>query len=326
MIITKTPFRVSLFGGGTDHPDWFNKYGGAVVSMAIDKYCYISAREFPPFFDHKYRISYSKIERVNHPDQIEHPAVREAIKNFLPEKGLEIQHHADLPGRSGLGSSSAFAVGLINALLGLDGQEKNASEIADLAIDLERNHIGETVGYQDQIACALGGINEIRFEKKNKWDVNRLEIGLENQEFLENSMFLVYSGIERISSDISKSLLDNLDKKQKFFEKTHLLALEATKILTSGSDLSIFGEMLYESWFLKKESNPAAISPNLQKFWESGLENGATGGKILGSGGGGFLLFWVPIQKRAKFISSISESKIVPIKISMKGTERLINI
>jgi D-glycero-alpha-D-manno-heptose-7-phosphate kinase len=323
MITTKTPFRVSLFGGGTDHPDWFNANGGMVVSMAIDKYCYVSARRLPPFFNHKFRISYSKIEYADSVDQIEHPVVREGIRNFAPNGELEIHHQADLPGRSGIGSSSAFAVGLINALLGLRGEELTPFEIANAAIDLERNKIGEVVGFQDQIACTFGGLNQIEFNKTNNWVIKKMRVDANRKHILESSLVLAYSGLKRHSSDVSKSLLADLGSKQNLFEKTYVLAREAAKILESNGEIEILGEMLKESWHLKKESNPFAVSDKMQLLWDDCIEAGALGGKILGAGGGGFFLFWVPESKRIQFHRSMSKLKTIPIQISESGTQRI---
>jgi D-glycero-alpha-D-manno-heptose-7-phosphate kinase len=323
MIITRTPFRISLFGGGTDYPEWFLKNNGRVVSMAIDKFCYISAREFPDFFDHNYRISYSKIEKVKKLGDIAHPAVREAIRLFMPNSGLEIQHQADLPGRSGIGSSSAFAIGLINALTSFQGQVPTPIQLADMAINFERNNLGETVGYQDQIACAIGGMNDIQFNTEGNWKATRIDLIEEDKEILENSLILVYSGIQRNSSKVSESLLEQMKSKEQIFMKIHHLASDAARIFTERSDFSIIGEMLKESWNLKKASNPSSVSSKLQNFWESGIEHGAIGGKMLGAGGGGFFMFWVPEKNRKKFLDSIAKSKIVPFKIENKGTERI---
>ena len=256
MIITKTPYRVSLFGGGSDHPAWFRENGGEVVSLAIDKYCYLSTRILPQFFDHKFRIVYSKIETPDNYLDIKHPAVRMGIKKYAPTDFLEIQHHGDLPARSGVGSSSAFAVGLIHALKLLKGGNTNQSELANDAIDLEQVDLRENVGSQDQIACALGGINSISFYADGKWKASPISLSDESISEIEERMVLVFSGVSRISSDISKNFLADLKSKTKAMNRTIELANECKKILNSGADLDQLGDMFNESWSLKRSTKP----------------------------------------------------------------------
>ena len=324
MIITRTPYRVSLFGGGTDHPNWYQKNGGAVLSFAIDKYSYINVRELPPFFDHNYRVAYSKVETGKDISDIKHPAVREGIKKFASTSNLELHHHGDLPARSGVGSSSAFAVGLIQALLALDGREVAPHELAQMAIDFEQITLGETVGSQDQIACAMGGINYIEFGPGDSWKTHKLDLSPNYLKQIEDRIVLLYSGIDRLSSDISKTLLENLESKSKIMNRTQELAKECREIFLQGGDLSAIGPMLIESWELKKEMNPAAVTPLLEDFFTRAKSAGADGGKILGAGGGGFCLFWVDPSKRASFINLMVPAVAVPIRISQEGSTRII--
>jgi D-glycero-alpha-D-manno-heptose-7-phosphate kinase len=324
MIITRTPYRISLFGGGTDHPKWYRENGGGVLSFSIDKYSYINVRELPPFFEHSYRVAYSKVEIGRDISGIKHPAIREGFRLFSSTPNLELHHHGDLPARSGVGSSSAFAVGLIRALLALDGQEVPLNELAQLAIDFEQITLGETVGSQDQIACALGGINFIQFGPGSSWSSQKLEVSPRYQEELEARMVLLYSGIDRISSDVSKSLLENLETKFQAMKRTHELAIEGRKIFAQESDLSLIGPMLVESWELKKKMNPQAVTPQLEELFTRAMENGAEGGKILGAGGGGFCLFWMPPSHKETFIKKMNPVVAVPIRVSWEGSTRIL--
>lgn len=324
MIITRTPYRVSLFGGGTDHPDWYQKHSGAVISFAINKYSYINVRELPPFFKHNFRIAYSKVELSTDSSEIQHPAVREGIRQFAPGINLELHHHGDLPARSGVGSSSAFAVGLIHSLYGLNNQKVSLKELAQLAIDFEQKTLNETVGTQDQIACSLGGMNFIDFGPGETWNVEKLNLQPKYLEDIENRIVLLYSGIDRLSSDISKSLLNNLDSKLAVMIRTQELAFKCKEIFKSEGDLSLIGPMLNESWELKKAMNPAAVTPLLEDFFTRAKLAGAEGGKILGAGGGGFCLFWIDPKIRESFVKKMAPAVVVPIRISHEGSTRIL--
>ena len=324
MIITRTPYRVSLFGGGTDHPTWYRDNGGAVLSFAIDKFCYINIRELPPFFSHRYRVAYSKVEMTKQLDEIMHPAVREGFRKYAPNVSLELHHHGDLPAQSGVGSSSAFAVGLIHSLLALRGETVTLENLADQAIELEQRDLLETVGSQDQIACAIGGMNLIEFGKGDRWTASPLHLSSDYLTEIENRIVLLFTGISRSSSDISKSLLENLQSKADLMNRTHELALECNNILRNNADLSLIGPMLLESWELKKRMNPASVTSLLDDFLERALKAGAEGGKILGAGGGGFCLFWVNPNNRDFFIRQMSPAVHVPIRISLEGSTRIL--
>ena len=324
MIITRTPYRVSLFGGGSDLPMWYEKHGGKVVSFSIDKYSYLTLRELPPFFEHKYRISYSKVETSNNIEDIQHPAVRAAFSKIAAEMSLELHHHGDLPAKSGVGSSSAFAVGLINALSILRGNNKSKSELAQMAIDLEQIDLKENVGSQDQIACAIGGLNYLEFGPGTNWSCTPFALTKTYTGILESRMLLVYSGIPRNSSDVSKGLIDNMDSSKGYMLRTMELAEECRRILKQGESLDQIGEMLNESWHLKRKSNPLSTNDVLVEFYEKGMGAGALGGKILGAGGGGFFLFWVPSPNLERFKFAMRDYVIVPIQITNEGTTRIL--
>ena len=324
MIITRTPYRISLFGGGTDHPAWFNKNNGAVLSFTIDKYSYINIRVLPPFFNHNFRVAYSKIEITTLASDIKHPAVREAFMKYAPATNLELHHHGDLPARSGVGSSSAFSVGIIHSLLALNSQLVSPIELANMAIEFEQEILKENVGSQDQIASSLGGINFIKFGPGNNWSAESIHLSNSYVNDIESRIFLIYSGIERLSSDITQSLLINLDQKFQLMRRTHELAEESKEIFKKEGNLSQIGPMLRESWKLKYSANPASVTPQLQALYERGIRSGASGGKILGAGGGGFLLFWVDPENRITFTEKMSTHTMVPIRISYEGSVRVI--
>jgi len=313
-----------MFGGGTDHPKWFNNNGGSVVSFSINKYSYITLRELPPFFSHNFRVSYSKVETTDTAEQILHPAIREAFIKYAGGFKLELHHHGDLPARSGVGSSSAFAVGLIKSLYAITGKDIDNYSLANEAIVFEQKVLLETVGSQDQIACAVGGINYIEFKSNNLWEVNKIVLDSEYIKDIESRIVLIYSGISRFSSDISKGLLDKIETKSLLMNRTSELANEFSKLLTSKSDLSLVSEMLKEGWSIKKDLNPLSITQELENFYQSALSKGAKAGKVLGAGGGGFFLFWVDPGDRESFIEKMEPLVYVPISISHEGCTRIL--
>jgi len=325
MIITKTPYRISLFGGGTDHPAWYKENGGEVISFAIDKYCYLTTRVLPPFFNHKYRIVYSKVETTNTIDEIQHPAVRGALRKYCPDLSLEIHHDGDLPARSGVGSSSAFAVGLIHSLIILQKKEISIGELANEAIHLEQIELNENVGSQDQIACATGGLNYIRFGGDKEWDLKPVAISNLKKHEIENRTVLIYTGVHRSSSDVQANLLIDLNQKTKTMQRTIELARECKDLLLGDSNLDEIGEMLVESWSLKKAMNSHAITPELEEIWQKSQRAGALGGKVLGAGGGGFCMFWVREGGREDFLEKFRFGTHVPIRISNEGSSCILN-
>ena len=320
MIITKTPYRVSLFGGGTDHPAWYRENGGEVISFAIDKYCYLTTRVLPPFFEHRYRIAYSKVETTNEISQIQHPAVRGALRRYCPNLSVEIHHDGDLPARSGVGSSSAFAVGIIHSLALLQNKDLSSSELANEAIYLEQVELNENVGSQDQIACALGGFNYITFGGASDWASKPIDISDERKMQIEDRVVLIYTGINRSSSDVQANLLINLDKKARTMNRTIELARESREVITRGQDLDLVGEMLVESWSLKREMNSHAVTSELEAIWDKSKKAGALGGKVLGAGGGGFCMFWVKEGGRDEFLDNFGIGTHVPVRISQEGS------
>jgi D-glycero-alpha-D-manno-heptose-7-phosphate kinase len=324
MIITRTPYRLSLFGGGSDFPEWFSNYGGSVLSLAIDKYCYISIRELPPFFEHNFRVSYSVIELAKNVQEITHPAVREGFKKYLPGLSLELHHHGDLPSRSGIGSSSAFAVGLIKAASEILGNSLDKQILATEAIHFEREVLKETVGYQDQIASAFGGLNLMNFRKDGSWSVRELHLPESKVRELEERIVLLYTGVMRFSSDVSKTLLTRLDDNTDLMLENSNLARNACELLEIGGDLANFGPMLRTSWDLKRKMNPSSTRPELESIYRRALKIGAEGGKILGAGGGGFFMFWVDPDFRDTFIEKMSPNVCVPITLDKFGATRLL--
>ena len=325
MIITRTPYRVSLFGGGTDFPDWYLNNLGKVISFTIDKYCYISARELPPFFEHDYRVSYSKVETAKKLDDIRHPAFREIIRKYGRDRKYEIHHHGDLPAKSGVGSSSAFAVGLINAMSEFEQSKLTPLQIANAAIEMEQKILQEIVGSQDQIACAVGGINEISFGPGVKWLNRTITLTDKTVQEIENSAVLIFSGIQRVSSKISEHLVLNLDNSTKFLERNVDLVDESIKILESGTSLTEIGNLLNESWRIKRTINPMSTNSFIEDFFNKAMKCGAVGGKILGAGGGGFSLFWVDPNNRERFLRDFDLGVEVPFRIDFQGTTCVLN-
>ena len=313
MIITRTPFRISFFGGGTDFPEFFQEHGGCVLSTTIDHYCYITCRRLPPFLSFDYSIRYSKTEQCKEIADIQHNSVRECLRYFLFKGGIEVSHSGDLPSYSGVGSSSAFCVGFLNALSGLSSQMISKRQAAKLAIHIEREMIGDNVGFQDQIATSFGGFNKISFSGRDNFTVTPMVIPQEKIELLSNELILIYTDIWRVSTDITEDLLKNTKSK-----KTELLELksmvdEAIKILSSSGDLKDFGRLLHESWKIKRSLSDKVSTKDMDRIYQRALDAGALGGKICGAGGGGFFLFYVPLENREKFFSEFNEFLSSPI-------------
>ncbi|EDZ64638.1 ghmp kinase [beta proteobacterium KB13] len=323
MIISKTPFRVSLFGGGTDFPDWFLENGGEVVSMSIDKYCYISVRKLPPFFDHIHRIVYSRIENVKDVNDIQHPVVRALLKKYY-FKGLEIHHDADLPARSGLGSSSAFTVGLIKALSAKKGKLITKKQLACDAIDLERNILKENVGLQDQIAVSYGGLNNIKFHKNfdNNFVVNPIPISNKILEELNSSLLLVFTGISRFSSVIQGDTLAAIKKNYSNLSEIAKIAKIGLKkfIDQDGDIINELGLLLDETWQLKKKLSTSVSNNLIDDLYNLAKKNGAIGGKVLGAGGGGFVLLVAKKENIDALKKAMSKFVVVPFNIDNTGS------
>jgi D-glycero-alpha-D-manno-heptose-7-phosphate kinase len=301
MIISKTPFRVSLFGGGTDYPEWYHKNGGSVLATTIDKYCYISCRHLPPFFEHKHRIVYSKIESVKTVEEIQHPVVRAVLSNLSISAGLEIHHDADLPARSGLGSSSSFTVGLINVLNALKGLQISKQELAKEAIYIEQDVLKETVGNQDQVLAAFGGFNRIDFHPDDSFNISPAIINKEIVEKLQSHMLLFFTGLSRFSSDIAREKVSNFTNHFHELNKIKEMVDEGMSILQNPSTPIIdLGKLMHESWKLKRSLSAKVSTPKIDEIYETGIKAGAIGGKILGAGGGGFILFFAEPKNHKK--------------------------
>jgi D-glycero-alpha-D-manno-heptose-7-phosphate kinase len=321
MIITRTPFRVSFFGGGTDFPQWFSKHGGAVLSTTIDKYCYITCRDLPPFFDHKHRIIYSKIETINNINQIQHPSVKAVLEWSERTRGIEIHHDGDLPARSGLGSSSSFTVGLIHALNSLNEKKSNSMELAKNAIHIEQNIIGENVGSQDQISVAFGGFNLIRFNRDGSFNVEPLSISDDRKKELEGNLMLFFTGVTRLSTHISETTISNIGKQKDNFLMLRKMVDEAVDILKNPNiSLDKFGELLGKSWKCKRGISNQISTDEIDNIYNSAIEAGASGGKILGAGGGGFILFYAKQEFQDAIRKKLKHLVYVPFKFETYGS------
>jgi D-glycero-alpha-D-manno-heptose-7-phosphate kinase len=321
MIITRTPFRISFFGGGTDYPGWFREHGGAVLSTTINKYCYISCRRLPPFFEHKHRIVYSHIENVKHNNDIQHPAVRAILNWANVREGMEIHHDGDLPARSGLGSSSSFTVGLLNALQGLSGQMANKDTLAREAIHIEQNIIGENVGSQDQVSAAFGGFNLIEFNRNDSYDVSPVILPKSRRDELHSYLMLCFTGFSRIASEVAKSKINNLKVREKELKLMRALVNEALEILQdSNKSIDAFGRLLNESWKYKRSLSDRVSTPEIDSIYKAAMDAGAIGGKILGAGGGGFLLIFARPEKHSAIRMRLDKLIHVPFEFENSGS------
>ncbi|MCB6142725.1 kinase [Lachnospira pectinoschiza] len=319
MIITKTPFRMSFFGGGTDMPHFFNEYGGAVISTTFDKYCYVNVRHLPRFFDYTTELSYAKIERVQEVEQIVHPAIRNAMK-MLDMHELRLTYEADLPARSGLGTSSSFAVGMLNAFYALKGKYADKKKLADEAIYLERNLCNEAGGWQDQIAAAYGGLNRINFNADG-YEVLPIIIDTERKRQLDNNLMMFFTGFTRFSAEIQAT--NNITAKDKISQLKEMYALvdEAEKILVNkNTNLEEFGRLLDYTWKLKRQTGAKVSTSDIDELYKKGLEAGAVGGKLLGAGGGGFLVFYVNEEKQESVKNAMKDLLHVPFDFEDGGT------
>lgn len=319
MIISRTPFRVSFFGGGTDYPSWYREHGGAVLSATLDKYCYILCRYLPPFFEHRLRMVYSKIENCNSIDEIQHPAAREVIRYLGIDRGLEVHHDGDLPARSGMGSSSAFTVGLLNGLSALQGRMLSKYELARTAIHIEQDIIKEAVGSQDQVAVAHGGLNYIRFFENGEISVRPVTITPERMGALSNHLCLFYTGIIRTAANVAKSY--DFTGRRRELRVMKDLVKEGLGVLTGDQDLTYFGELLHESWLAKKSLSQQVTNSDVDDMYEAAMKNGAVGGKIIGAGGGGFLLLFAPPERHEAIRAALSRLIHVPFNFEFQGSQ-----
>lgn len=320
MIITKTPFRISFFGGGTDLEEFFQEHTGAVISTTFDKYCYVNVRHLPRFFEYKNQVSYSKIEKVGDVNEIEHPAVREAMR-FLDMQELILTYDADLPARTGLGTSSSFAVGMLNAFYALKGKYVSKKKLSEDAIYLERILCREDGGWQDQIAAAYGGFNRIDFHNHN-FCVSPIIISPGRREQLNKNLMLFFTGFSRFSADIQKETKKNLKENSKQLLEMKSLVDEAENILVDKrKNLDEFGRLLDYTWKLKRETNSKISTDIIDSIYSKAVHAGASGGKLLGAGGGGFLLFYVPVERQKAVMDELADFLYVPFEFEGDGSQ-----
>jgi D-glycero-alpha-D-manno-heptose-7-phosphate kinase len=321
VIITRTPYRVSFFGGGTDYPAWSRENGGAVLATSIDKYCYITCRRLPPFFEHKHRIVYSIIESVSNNDQIQHPAVRAVLQSENVTEGLEIHHDGDLPARAGLGSSSSFTVGLLHALHAFRGTMSNRYQLAKAAIHIEQEVLRENVGSQDQILAAYGGLNYVQFRHDGTFDVSRVIVSPERKAELNSHLILCFTGFSRFASEVAKSQLDNMATKVKQLRRMRQMVDEGLELFVKSSEpIEAFGELLHEAWLAKRSLSNVVTTPEIDEIYDAARDAGAIGGKLLGAGGGGFMLLFAKPEKQEAIRKRLEKLIHVPFSFEDSGS------
>ncbi|MBR5826303.1 MAG: kinase [Clostridia bacterium] len=318
MLITRAPFRISFFGGGTDYQEYFSAYGGSVLSTTIDKYCYVSMRHLPPFFEHKNQFTYSKIERFNNAEDVEHPLVRAAL-NYVSTDKIQIAYDADLPACSGIGSSSAFAVSLLQGLYALNGKYPDKMQLAKEAIYLEREYLKEAGGVQDQLAAAFGGFNVMHFDSSG-YRIEPLDISVENKEKLNRNLLLAFTGFTHFSGEIATEQQKNIPSTIAQLDEMKRLVDEGASLLRSGNTDS-FGELLDYTWSLKRSLSKCITNEKIDDLYEKAKEYGAMGGKLIGAGGGGFMLLYVPEEKQSFLKEKLPELQYIPFRFESCGTE-----
>jgi D-glycero-alpha-D-manno-heptose-7-phosphate kinase len=322
VIISRTPFRISFFGGGTDYPAWYREHGGAVIGVSINKFCYITCRYLPPFHDYKYLVRYYLREETQTLDEIKHPAVRECLKFLRLTKGVDIVHHGDLPARSGLGSSSTFTVGLLHALYALKHEMATKRQLATQAIDIEQNIIGENVGSQDQTLAAFGGLNRVDFGGPHEIQVKPLILAPERLDALESRIMLFFTGFARTASEVAKSQIERIPQRQSELRRMGNLTDQAEALLSNaGSPISDLGALLHEQWQVKREMSPSVTTPDIDRIYEAGIKAGAKGGKLLGAGGGGFIMFLVEPEDQPKVGGAMRGLLHVPVRFDYLGSQ-----
>lgn len=322
MIISRTPFRLSFFGGGTDYPSWYTRHGGAVLATTIDKYCYLTCRYLPPFFTHRYRVVYSKIEDCQSVDDIAHPVVREVLRYLEIGCGVEIHHDGDLPARSGMGSSSAFTVGLLHALYALKGQMRSREELARESIHVEQHILRETVGCQDQVVTAYGGLNHVSFSPSGDFTVRPVTVHQERLAALQSHLMLFYTGVERISSHVASSYVHALDEaKRRQLRLVRDLVDEAIAILHGDGDLEPLGALLHEAWEAKRSLSATVSTAGIDAMYDAARRAGALGGKLTGAGGGGFMLLFAPPSRHGAVRDALRPALHVPFRFQFSGSQ-----
>jgi D-glycero-alpha-D-manno-heptose-7-phosphate kinase len=325
MIISKTPHRISFFGGGTDYPAYYLKHGGKVLGAAIDKYCYLIMRKLPPFFVHKHRIVYSKIENVSDINEILHPSVRETLKYLRVSYGISVHHDGDIPARSGMGSSSAFTVGLLNTMYALEGKAVSKDKLARDAIHIEQNLIKENVGSQDQTFAAHGGLNLIAFLTNGEIVIEPIIMKPERLASFSRKFMLYFTGFSRIASEVAGEMIKNIPKKEDNLYQMKDIVDEAYKILVSPKrELREFGELLNETWKLKKTLSDKITTPEINEIYEIAMKSGAIGGKLCGAGGGGFMVFFVEPKNQSKVREALRNYLYVPFNFDFDGSKIIV--
>jgi len=321
MIISRTPFRISFFGGGTDYPVWYKENGGAVLTASINKFCYISCRYLPPFFEHKSRIIWSKMESVKDVSEIQHPSVKACMQFMNIDDGVEIHHDGDLPARTGMGSSSAFTVGLLHAFNALKGTMPTKRQLALDAIHLEQQVIEENVGSQDQAQVAFGGFNLIEFGGKEHIHVRPVTVNPQRLEFFQKHLMLFYTGLSRTASDIAKEQIKETPNKKPELKTMHEMVNKGLDIVNSDKDLSEFGRLLHENWMIKRSLSNAISTPKIDDIYTTAMTAGALGGKLLGAGGGGFILIFARPQDQFRIREKLKKLLWVPFKFENLGSQ-----
>ncbi|MDO8526147.1 MAG: kinase [Deltaproteobacteria bacterium] len=321
MIISRTPFRISFFGGGTDYPVWYQEHEGAVLATTINKYCYLSVRYLPPFFDYKSRIVWSKIELVKDVAEIQHPSAKATLEFLEINRGIALHHDADLPARSGLGSSSTFTVGLLHSLYGLKGMLASKQQLALDAITIEQKILNESVGCQDQIMAAHGGFNRINFQGENQFHLTPIILPQERLNALQDHLLLFYTGLVRTASDIAKEQIEKTKDKTAELKTMYQMVGEAIRLLTGNADLVQFGKLIGESWKLKRSLTGKISNAAIDESYDAALKAGAIGGKILGAGGGGFLLLFAKPEMHSGIKEALKHLLHVPFRFENLGSQ-----
>jgi D-glycero-alpha-D-manno-heptose-7-phosphate kinase len=321
MIICRTPFRISFFGGGTDYPEWYRAHGGLVLAATIDKYCYLTCRYLPPFFQHRLRIVYRQIETCATIDEISHPVVRETLRFLHIDRGIELHHDGDLPARSGMGSSSAFTVGLLHALHALRGEMPTKGQLAKESIYLEQDLLRETVGSQDQVMAAYGGFRHVKFPPEGEIEISPVILPAGRVAELKSHLMLVYTGIARTAADVAKSYVIGIESRRRQLRIMKELVDEAIDVLASGMDICAFGDLLHEAWQAKRSLSDTVSTSEVDALYEEARAAGALGGKLTGAGGGGFLLLFVPPEKQPAVLEAIGGRIHVPFEFESAGSQ-----
>lgn len=322
MIITRTPLRISFFGGGTDLPGFYKRFGGEVISTTIDKYLYITCRHMPPFWNYKHRLVYgSNTEMVSDVDEIDHPSIRETLRFLDIDYGIDMHYNTDIPARSGIGSSSSFTVGLLNALNGLNGKMMSKHELMKDSIFVEQKMIKEPVGSQDQTAAAYGGFNHMIFRQDGEIEVHPVTVSQNRMHDLNRHLLLVFTGFQRYSKNIEKKKIENIDRNIENLLEMKKYTAQSVSILNSGTDICEFGSLLNETWRKKKELSDNVSDTRIDELYRLGMENGAVGGKLLGAGGGGFMLFFVKPENRKKLKEALYGFLKVPFSFDNSGSQ-----